>query len=65
MGDTRWRGAKEENWDNYTSIINKIYFKKNLIVIFARNKLGNGMKSNKGGKNIIQIRYSGQASLRH
>ena len=28
-GGTRWREAKEENWDNCNSIINKIYLKKN------------------------------------
>ena len=27
MGDTRWRGDKGENWENYNSIINKIYIK--------------------------------------
>ena len=30
MEDIRWRGAKGENWDNCNSIINKIYFKKDL-----------------------------------
>ena len=26
-GGVGWRGAKEENWDNFNSIINKIQFK--------------------------------------
>ena len=30
---TGWRGAKGENWDNYNSIINKIYVKKSLLKI--------------------------------
>ena len=28
MRGTKWRGAKGENWDNYNSIINKIYYKR-------------------------------------
>ena len=33
MGGTRRRGQGEKDWDNYNSIIDKIYFKKQTLYI--------------------------------
>ena len=38
-GGTKQKGAKGENWDNYNSIINKIYLKINVKGINLKIKI--------------------------